>query len=396
MGLLLAWAGCGETPLPDPTTDIEVAPTVAVAEVTRSDLVSGLELAAEFRPYQEVDIHAKVSGYLKEIYVDVGDSVRTGQLVALLEVPELGDDLAQAQATKRRSLAEVKRAQDELDRAESGHEIAKSSYDRLRQVIELRPNLVAQQEVDEAFARARMAAAEVSGAKAGLSAAEQEVQISEARERKLHTIMQFTRITAPFSGVVTRRFADPGAMIQAGMTSQTAARPLVRLSQMSRLRLAVPVPEAVISHIRVGSEVDVRVPSLNSAFQGEVARFSGRLRTATRSMEVEIDVPNPDLELKAGMQANVVLTLDSRTEVLSIPIQAISRRGDDVTVLLVDDDLKLEERKIVVGVESVAKVEVLEGLEEGDLVVIGNRNRLQASTLVQPRLVEVAELEAGH
>jgi multidrug efflux pump subunit AcrA (membrane-fusion protein) len=146
--------------------------TVAVAPATREDLARDMELAAEFRPYQEIDVHAKVAGYLKEIYVDVGDRVRKGQVLAVLEIPELADELKRASASKQRSDAELLRAREELARSESAHTIAHLTADRLAGVLKTRPNLLAQQEIDEALARDRVAEAQVSAAKAALAATE--------------------------------------------------------------------------------------------------------------------------------------------------------------------------------------------------------------------------------
>ena len=205
-------------------------PSVSVARVQRQDLTRDLVLSAEFRPYEEVDLHAKVAGYLKDIRVDVGDRVQAGQLIAILEIPEMADEDAQAEATLRRSQAELKRAQSQLMRDQSTHEAAHLNFQRLDDVMKARPGLVARQEIDNAMAKDREAEAQVDSAKASIAAAEQQIQVAQAAEQRVHTLQAYQRITAPFAGVISKRYADPGAMIQAGTASQTQAMPLVTLA----------------------------------------------------------------------------------------------------------------------------------------------------------------------
>src|ERR1051325_3077287 len=217
------------------------APTVPVAKVGTEDLSHGIVLTAEFKPYQEIDVMAKVSGYVKKINVDVGDHIQEGQLLALIEVPEMADDQARAQSMFNRSQAEVARAKDELERAESAHRIAHLSFNRLSEVAKQRAGLVAQQEIDDAQSKDLQTEAQVNAAKSSIAAAEQQVQVSTADVQKLKTLFEYTRVTAPFAGVVTKRYADTGSMIQAGISSSTQVMPLVKLSENTLLRLIFPV-----------------------------------------------------------------------------------------------------------------------------------------------------------
>jgi multidrug efflux pump subunit AcrA (membrane-fusion protein) len=270
--LALLASSCANPTKVEATSDpVEKAVPVAVSKAGREDLVRNLELAAEFRPYQEIDVHAKVAGFVKRIYVDVGDRVTQGQVLAVLEVPELNDELNQAIASVKRSESEVERARGDLQRAESAHALNHLSYNRLEDVIKLRPNLVAQQEIDEAAARDRESEAQIDSAKAALAAAEQQVGVSKANAGRVQTLLDYTRITAPFTGVITRRFADTGAMVQAGTASQSQAMPVVRLSQNDRLRLVLPVPEAAVARVHLGAPVQVRVTALKRTFEGRPA-----------------------------------------------------------------------------------------------------------------------------
>ena len=162
-------------------------------------------------------------------------------------------------------------------------------------------------------ARTWSAEAQVAAAKSALAAAEEQVNVNSADTQKVKTLMEYTRVTAPFAGVITKRYADTGSMIQAGTASQTQAMPVVRLSENSLLRLILPVPESAVPTVHIGQQVEVRVPTLNRSFPGRVARFADKLSPATRTMDTEVDVPNPSLVLMPGMYAEVDLTLGAAT-----------------------------------------------------------------------------------
>ncbi|HET6960570.1 MAG TPA: efflux RND transporter periplasmic adaptor subunit [Vicinamibacterales bacterium] len=382
--------GCSRPRAAAATTD---RPTVSVAKITRGDLSQTLTLAAEFRPFQEIEVHAKVAGYVKSINVDVGDRVTAGQLLAVLEIPELQDDMTTAQAGVKRSQEEVNRAEADLARTESAHEVAHLSSTRLAAVMKQRPNLVAQQDIDEAQGRDRVAEAQVATAKAAVAAAQEQLAVARANENKTKTLFAYARITAPFAGVVTHRYADTGAMIQAGTSSQSQAMPVVRLSQNNLLRLTIQVPESAVSRIHLGAPVDVTVQALGRTFQGKVARFSERLNLDTRTMETEVDVPNPKLELVPGMYAYASITTDEARDVVVAPVQAIDRKDEKATVMLVGGDGRLESRVVTTGLESPDRVEVRNGVQPGDLVVIGSRAQLKAGNTVTPKVIDLQAAE---
>jgi RND family efflux transporter MFP subunit len=371
------------------------APTVAAAKVQRADLTRALAVTAEFRPYQEIEVHAKVAGYVKRIYVDVGDHVKAGQLIAILEIPELQDEVQTAEASVSKSQEEIRRAQADLERAQSAHDVAHVAYSRLADVSKTRPGLVAQQEIDDALGRDRVAEAQVATAKASLSAAEQQLRVAQADREKVRTLFAYAQIKAPFAGVVTKRYADTGSMIQTGISSQTQSMPLVTLAQENLLRLVIPVPESAVSKIRLGSPVEMSVSTLGKKFQGKVARFADQVDMATRTMHTEVDVPNPTGELVPGMYASASLVLNDERSALSIPVQALTRTEDSVGVLLINKQNKLEERTVRIGIEAPDQVEILSGLKEGDLVVVGNRSQLQPGMIVHPKIISGAQPAGG-
>ena len=383
---LTAAVGCSK---PRAATTSADAPIVAVAKASRTDLTQTLTLAAEFRPFQEIEVHAKVAGYLKVIYVDVGDRVKAGQLLAVLEIPELRDEVAQDEATVRRSREEINRARADVERAESAHEIAHLASTRLAGVLKSRPNLVAQQDLDDAAGRDRMAEAQVATAKAALASAEEQLAVATAAASKTKTLLEYARITAPFAGVVTHRYADTGAMIQAGTSSQTQAMPIVRLSQDDLLRLTIAVPESAVARVRVGEPVEVRVEAVRRTFPGTVARFAARVNAETRTMDTEVDVPNRDLTLVPGMYAYASLAVEKANGVVAVPIQALDRGEDKTTVLTVRDGT-IERRDVKLGLESADRVEIVAGLDPDALVVVGNRNQLRPGARVTPKLEAAA------
>jgi RND family efflux transporter MFP subunit len=353
------------------------APQVAVCQVTREDLAEELVCDAELRPYQEVEIHAKVAGYLENITVDIGDRVQTGQLLATIEVPELADDIQRAKAA-------VTRNEQEVSRAQAAYEEAHLIYMRLAAVDKAQPNLIAQQELDAALEKDRSTASALAAAKA-------EVDVSQAEISKLETMRKYCRIVAPFSGVITRRYADPGALIQAGISSSTQAMPLVRLSQINRLRLDIPVSVQYVSHINVGDPTEIHVESCDKTLSGTIARSTRKVDTATRKMEVEVDVPNDKLDLIPGMYASVTLKVNHRDKTLAVPVEAVSRQKS-ATVFVVNKERKLEERIVSLGLETPHKLEVLSGLAENELVMIGSRTQLKPGQQVQPKPIEDAKL----
>jgi len=390
-GGLLAWIwlGRGSTErvgIHDVAADADVPPA-AVARVERHNVGNTLVIAGEFKPFQDVDVHAKVAGYIRQIYVDVGDHVREGQTLAVLEVPELAAQLTGAEAAVRAAEQQIHKAQGDLQRAQSAHAAAHSAYVRLKQAADSRAGLVAQQEVDDAQARDLETEGQTASTEAELAAAKQQLEVSQANQKQYSAMANYTRIVAPFAGVITNRYADTGALIAAGTSSSTQAIPVVRLAQTSKLRLVLPIPESVAAQIHLGDPVKVRVQALDQEIEGKVSRFADSLDRQTRTMETEIDFDNRAGRLIPGMYTETRLSLRERKNVLTIPVEAVSRNGDAGTVLAVNKQNVIEERRIRLGVEDETRVEVLSELAEQDLVVIGSRTQFRNGERVQPKEV---------
>ena len=367
---------------------------VAVALVRRTAIANTLTLSGAFRPYQEVDVHAKVAGYIRRIYVDVGDQVKAGQVLAILEVPELNAQVAGARADLRRDQDAIRRSESDIQRAQSTYTAYHSAYTRLKQASESRPGLIAEQELDDSMAKDKEAEAQTESARAMLSESQSQLAVAQADLDRLSALEAYSHITAPFAGVVTKRYADTGALIQAGTASETQSMPVVQLAEWSRLRLVVPVPESAVPALQLGSVVKVHVSAMNRDFDGKVARFADSLNQETRTMHTEIDVANTDGALKDGMYAEAKITLKQQTNVLTVPIQALDRNSSGASVLIVDPGGHVELRQVKLGVEGSNRVEVVSGLAENDRVIIGNRGELHPGEKVLPKVVNENNLEA--
>jgi RND family efflux transporter MFP subunit len=397
--VVLAWRWLGRAPTEadDPNHPLATSAesVAAVAHAERRSIGTTLTIAGEFKPFQDVDVHAKVAGYIKVIYVDVGDHVKAGRTLAVLEIPELAAELAGADAAVRRSREEIRRAEGDLVRAQSAHAAAHSAYARLKQAAESRAGLVAQQEIDDSQAKDLEFEAQVSSSSAALSSAQQQLQVAEANQKQYAALSDYSRIVAPFSGVITARFADTGALIAAGTSNSSQSVPVVRLAEISKLRLVLPIPESVAAQIHLGDPVKARVQALNQDFTGKVSRFADSLDRQTRTMETEIDFDNRDRRLIPGMYAETQLSLREKKDALTVPLESVTRNGDDATVLAVNADNSIEERHVKLGLEDSARIEVLSGLTDKDRVVIGNRSQFRSGQKIQPKEIGPGASKTG-
>jgi RND family efflux transporter MFP subunit len=353
--------------------------------VRRGPIANTLSIAGEFLPLQEVELHAKVAGYIKKINVDIGDRVHRGNVLAVLEVPELAAQVQGADAGVRHSQDEIVRAQNEVARAEADHEALHAAAIRLKQASQARPGLVAAQELDDALAKDRAAEAQVEAAKSALSAARQQLDVAKASHLQVSAMSDYSRIVAPFDGVVTWRYADTGALVQAG-TSTNSAQPVVKIAEVDVLRLRIPVPESLAASVHDGQPAEISVQATGEHFSGKVSRLTGALDPSTRTEQVEIDIPNQKLHLAPGMFADVVLEMERHESALLVPAQAVNRAGDQASALVVGNDNRVQVRPIRTGLEDPNSIEIISGLHEGDRVIVANLGSYQNGQTVDPRM----------
>lgn len=319
-----------------PTRAIEVQ----VLKTQRRDIASSVRLPATLSPFAQATLYAKVSGYLKAIHVDKGDSVKAGQVLALIDAPELEERYRQAQ---------------------SDYAIKKVTYERLAKVWTENPDVIAKQDVD-------VAEATYLGAKHALD--------------QYATTLDYTKVRAPFSGVITARFVDVGALIQAATSSATQTLPLFTLMDMSTIRVYSSVPQEDAPLVKPGIPASVRVAQFpEKNFTGTVTRTTGVLDPATRSMLVEMHLPNKDRDLQPGMFAEAVFRLKSHPDALAIPPAALIMENSGASVFVVTQG-KAKKVPVKTGLDDGAWIEVTEGLTgQEDIVVVG-KARLQDGALV--------------
>jgi len=366
---------------------------VGVTKVVKKTLSRQITLSSELVPFQEIDVYAKESGYVQKLDVDYGTHVKAGQVMATLEIPELQAQLQEDQAEIKNAMNQVTRADHELKRYDAQYNALHLEYTRLNQVFQTQPGIVAQQEVDDAQGKDLAAASQVDAGKAALDAAQSQLAAAKAKLVHDQTLFDYSRIPAPFSGVVTERYANLGTLVQAGTSSSTQAMPIVRLSQDDLFRLVIPVPESYVRYIHVGDHVDVHVPSLSRTFPGKVARFSVDVREDTRTMHTEVDVLNPERVLMPGLYAEADVALEHREDIPAIPLQAINHEGDKTTVLVVSRNDEIEDRPIMLGLQTATDAEVVSGLNEGEQVVVSDRSGLRAGQRVHPQVVQIMQYQ---
>lgn len=370
------------------------APSVGIAPAVRKPIERQITVSSELVPFQEIDVYAKESGYIKDLKVDFGTRVKKGDIMAVLEIPELEMQIQQDQAAIKNHEDMVRQSQHQVDRVEAMTKDYQLQYSRIKSVFDSKPGLVAQQEVDDKEGQYSSAQAQLEAAKSAWQSAQSELAAAQAKEQRDRILFQYAKITAPFDGVVTQRFANYGTLVQAGTSSSTNVLPIARLSQDDKFRLVIPVPEGYVKFIHVGDRVDVRVPSLDRHFPGTVTRFSVDVTQDTRTMHTEVDVPNPNHVLIPGMYADAQITLERANDALSVPLQAVNHESNRDTVFVVGPDNKIEIRPVQLGLQSASWAQIVSGLKEGDNVVVSDRAALKAGVVVQPHTVEMTEYQS--
>ena len=364
--------------------DAATIPTARIATAQRGDISHVLTLAGQFQPYQVVDVHPKVSGYMAHINVDIGDVVHQGQTIAVLEVPELKAQLQQTVFQLKQSQEEMARAQHEINRAEAEHAAVHSQFARLSEAAKSRPGLIAQQEIDDAQAKDLSSEAQVDAAKSALAAAREHAGSAQADNDRVQALHNYTTVTAPLDGVVIWRFADTGALIQGGTNSNSQDLPIVRISQSNLLRLRIPVPEDDVRYVHPGDELQVRVDALGRSMTGKIVRSTRDVNFETRAMETEVDVPNKDLSIAPGMYANTALQLAHVSNVVTIPVEALTIDGSKRTVSVLDAKNHVHIREVQTGLEGSRLAEITSGLNPGDRVILGGQDKYAENEAVNP------------
>jgi RND family efflux transporter MFP subunit len=361
-------------------------PSAKVATAMRGDIAHTLSLAGQFQPYQVVDVHPKVTGFMVKINVDIGDRVHKGQTLAMLEVPELNAQLKGTVFEVERAKDDLLRSQHEIKRAEAIHSALHADYERLLQASKAQPGLIAQQELDDAESKDLSSESQVDAAKADAAGAQQHAEVAHTDKDRVQALQNYTNVVAPLDGVIVWRYADTGALIQSGTNSNEQDIPIVRLSQSGLLRLRMPIPENDVQFVHIGDPMQIRVDAIGRSFTGKIVRFTRDVNFETRTMETEIDVENSDLSISPGMYANTEMQLARAANVTTIPVEALVLKGNRETVLVLDSSNRIHVRTVEVGLQGSKLAEIKSGLEAGDRVVLGGQENYSEGEQVSPIL----------
>ena len=367
-----------------PNAHAAEAPSAKVAVAARGDIAHTLSLAGQFQPYQVVDVHPKVTGFMVKINVDIGDKVRKGQTLAVLEVPELNAQLKGTVFEVQRAKDDLLRTQHEIKRAEAVHSALHADYERLLETSKAQPGLIAQQELDDAESKDLSSESQVDAAKAAAAAAEQHTEVAHSDNDRVQALKNYTNVVAPLDGVIVWRYADTGALIQSGTNSNEQDIPIVRLSQSSLLRLRMPIPENDVQFVHLGDPMQVRVDAIGRSFTGKIVRFTRDVNFETRTMETEIDVDNQDLSISPGMYANTQMQLARASNVTTIPVEALVLKENREEVYSLDAGNRVRIRNVEVGLRGSKLAEIKNGLEPGDRVILGGQENYTEGEQVSP------------
>lgn len=354
---------------------------VEVVSPARGDIVRTISLPASVEADQQATLYSKVSGYLESIAVDIGDRVSQGQLLAKIDVPEISDQLREAEAELAAAAADRRMADAEFASAGAKSKLQTLTYERLQAVRTAEPDVVSQQDVDEAKAQSDMAAANVKETESQILQIDSRIKQLEAAKQRLQTLLGFAEIRAPFGGIVTDRFVDPGALLQAATASDSVQK-IVAVAKVDKVRVAIDVPESEAPHVRASGDATVMIDAMpGKQFQGSISRFSRSLNPATRTMRAEIDLPNTDGVLLPGMFGRATLTLAIRAGAVTVPAEALHAEGERSFVYEAIGGLARR-----VDVETAPgdgiDIEITGGLDGSERVIVATRQPLSDGTAV--------------
>ena len=378
--LLAAALACTPTTARTPETAGAdgVAPVlVQTSRPVRGTIVRRLDVVASLEPWEAASLYAKASGYVKTIRVDRGDRVKKGDLIAVLDIPEMQDEQTLLRARAQQAGAEVEEARAEI-------RLQEIALERLRAVLSEEPGAVTAQETD-------LASGKLEVARAALAAAESRLLVVRADLARVETLLAYGRITAPFDGFITERFVDHGALVTAGTASKPS--PVVRVVDGSRLRAMVDVPESDVARICEGSPARLRTDALaDRVFEGSVSRFSRALDPATRTMRTEVLIDNPEGLLAPGMFGRITIDLERRENVLTLAPAQLHFQ-DHRAYVFVAENGRARWVEVACGADDGNVIEVVTGLT-GTEAVIGSASAPLGEG-VPIRIADPAGDEAG-
>jgi RND family efflux transporter MFP subunit len=337
-------------------------PRVEVVEVRRSSRTSEMELPGNIQAITEAPILARADGYLKRRMTDIGDRVRSGQPLAEIEAPELDDQVNQSKANLQQGRAALDQAQANYTQGKSNMEFARVTAERWGRLVAR--GAVSKQENDQYQAQYQAQAANLQALEKAIAAQRSTVSADEANLARLEKLQGYLIVKAPFDGVITLRNLDAGALVNAGSTL------LFRIAQTGTLRTYVNVPQTNAGSVRPGQTAHLTVSNLpGRVFTGTVARTANALDPNSRTLLVEVHVPNGDGALLPGMYAKVDLSSTRTDPPMLIPSEALIVRADGTVVAMVRPDHTVHLQNLQIGRDYGDRIEVSAGLTEGDMII---------------------------
>jgi RND family efflux transporter MFP subunit len=379
LGAIVAQRNMAAAPPPAKSTEADSRPRIEVVHPRRVTVAQRLQTNATLAAFEEADLFAKVTGYLSDVRVDIGDHVKAGQVLAVIDIPELEQQLAedQAQLASKQSALETARRQVDHDRANR----TLQDITLKRQEALFKDQWVPAQMVDQTRADAAVAKANVGVAKANRTLAAHQIDLAAATVEKTKALLAYSQIVAPFDGVVARRLVNRGDLVQA--PTGTLMTPLFTVQRIDTIRVFCDVPENDVPLVHIGDPAIVKPSGLEGKpFIGKVTRFSLRLDPETRNMRTEIDLPNPEERLYPGMYAEVSLEMNRRPNALTVPAAAVGSDGDGSFVDTITDN-RITRLAIKTGLTDNGRVEVTAGLSEQTPVVAAIKSAPPPATAVQ-------------
>jgi RND family efflux transporter MFP subunit len=376
------------SPSPANSAKVDNPPRVEVVRPRRATVAQRLQTNATLAAFEEADLFAKVSGYLSDVRVDIGDHVKAGQVLAVIDVPELKQQLAEAEAQLESKKSSLESARSQVDHAKANLFLQTALAKDRDQLGEGR-NFISSQTLDQVHANADIARADLGVAEANRALAANEIDVAAATAERIKALLAYTQIVAPFDGVVARRFVNRGDLVQAATATRTtpSAGSLFTVQRIDTIRVFCDIPENDVPHVHAGDPAIVKPAGFEGKpFIGKVTRFSLRLDPETRNMRTEIDLPNPEERLYPGTYAEVSLEMNRHPDALTVPTAAVGSDGDGSFVYTITDN-RITRLAVKTGLTDNGRIEVTAGLSEQTPVVASTKGVPPLTTAVQPQMV---------
>jgi RND family efflux transporter MFP subunit len=357
-------------------------PVVIASAAHLASTKDGIDLPGDLQALIESPIFARADGYMKKRLVDLGDHIKEGQVMAELETPEIDQQISQAQATLGQSQAALKELEADIELSRANLNLAKVTLDRWDHLAT--KGAVSKQEHDEKRADYDVKKAQTDRAQASLATAQETVRASEANLRRLQQMKGFATVTAPFDGIVTARLIDVGTLINSG--NDGISKEMFRVAKLAPLRVFVNVPQAYVEEIHPGQKAQLQVQELpGQKFPADVVRISNSLDPSSRAMLAILMTPNSAGTLYPGMYVQVHFAATNARPLLRVPGDAVLLTKSGPRLATVSTDHIVHFHNVTLGQDYGSEVEVISGLNEGDLVVSNPSDAVQEGAVVEVR-----------